>query len=136
MASIQILSDGRLIKVSFLASLLLAFSFLPGESRADVPESQKAEVQHLLDYLKNSGCRMDRNGNIHDADEAIKHIVRKYDYYRDDIKTTEDFIDRSASRSTFSGRSYQVLCPEKEARPTADWLKEELERYRKPKEES
>lgn len=131
MASIQILSDGRLIKVSFLASLLLAFSFLPGESRADVPEAQKAEVQHLLDYLKNSGCRMDRNGSIHDADEAIKHIVRKYDYYRDDIKTTEDFIDRSASRSTFSGRAYKVLCPGQEARPTADWLKEELERFRK-----
>jgi uncharacterized protein DUF5329 len=136
MASFEIQTDSKWVKVSFLMSLILSLSLLPGESRADVPEAQKAEVQHLLDYLKNSGCRMDRNGSIHDADEAIKHIVRKYDYYRDDIKTTEDFIDRSASRSSFSGRAYKVLCPGQEARPTEDWLKEELERYRKPKEES
>lgn len=106
------------------------------ESRADVPETQKPEVRHLLDYLENSGCRMDRNGSIHDAKEAVAHIVRKYDYYRDDIKTTEDFIMRSASRSTFSGNPYKVLCPEKKARPTEDWLKEELERFRKEQERS
>jgi hypothetical protein len=131
MASFEIQTDSKWVKVSFLMSLILSLSILPGESRADVPETQKAEVQHLLNYLADSGCKMDRNGSIHDPQEAVKHIVRKYDYYRDDIKTTEDFIDRSASRSSFSGRAYQVLCPEKEARPTADWLKEELERFRK-----
>lgn len=131
MAKFKFLSDGRFIKVSFLASLALVFSFLPGESRADVPEAQKPEVQHLLAYLKNSGCSMERNGSKHDAREAVEHIQKKYDYYRDDIKTTEDFIERSASRSSLSGRAYHVLCPGEEARPTADWLKEELERYRK-----
>ena len=112
-----------------VAGLLL---FLGGwtESRADVPEAQKPEVQHLLDYLIKSGCQMERNGDKHDAKEAVEHIVKKYDYYRDGIKTTEDFIARSSSRSMLSGRPYRVLCPGKEARPTADWLKAELERYR------
>ena len=127
--------SGRMwIKTSLIWSAVLLLSFLPGgwtESRADVPEEQKPEVQHLLDYLAHSGCRMKRNGIKHDAKDAVEHIVQKYDHYRDDIKTTEDFIDRSASRSSLSGLSYKVLCPGKEARPTADWLKEELERYRK-----
>jgi hypothetical protein len=131
MARFKILSGGRLTKVFVLVSLLLALHFLTGESRADVPEAQKPEVQHLLDYLKNSGCQMERNGSKHDAREAVEHIQKKYDYYKDDIKTTEDFIERSASRSSLSGRAYQVLCPGEEARPTADWLKDELERYRK-----
>ena len=134
MASFKIHHNYKRIKGTVLVSMALLLTLLSGEwteSRADVPEAQKPEVQHLLDYLKNSGCQMERNGSTHDADEAIQHIVRKYDYYRDDIKTTEDFIDRSASRSTFSGRAYKVLCPGQEARPTADWLKEELERFRK-----
>ena len=134
MASFDIQSRCRIAVLSFLgiAGLLLS-SGQSSESRADVPEAQKAEVQHLLTYLKNSGCQMKRNGSTHDALEAVEHIKKKYDYYKDDIKTTEDFIERSSSRSSLSGRAYQVLCPRKETRPTADWLKEELERYRKEK---
>ena len=74
---------------------------------------------------------MERNGSEHDADVAVEHIQRKYDYYRDEIKTTEDFIERSATRSSLSGRAYHVLCPGKKPRSTGEWLKEELERYRK-----
>ena len=104
---------------------------LPGlEVRADVPEAQQHEVAHLLDFISHSGCRMVRNGTAHEAPEAVKHIQRKYDYYREDIKTTEDFIDKSASRSTISGRAYTVECPGQTARPVAEWLKEELNHYR------
>ena len=117
----------------FMASLVLILSLLRGESEADVPEAQRPEVQHLLDYLKNSNCQMERNGSKHDSQEAVEHIQKKYDYYKDDIKTTEDFIERSASHSSLSGREYHVLCPGEKAQPTGDWLKEELERYRKEK---
>jgi len=119
-----------------LVSIVLAFSLLQGEGQADVPEAQKPEVKHLLEYLKNSGCQMERNGSKHDAREAVEHIQKKYDYYKDDIKTTEDFIERSASHSSLSSRAYKVLCPGEDARPTADWLKEELERYRKEQKDS
>jgi hypothetical protein len=133
MANFDIQTGGKgIVVLSFLGSFLLILS-LGGwtVSRADVPEAQKLEVQHLLDYLANSGCLMERNGDKHDTEEAVEHIARKYNYYKDDIKTTEDFIDRSASRSLLSGRSYNVLCPGKEPQLTADWLKEELDRFRK-----
>jgi len=109
----------------------LLFFYLSGVVGADVPETQNAEVQHLIDYLKTSGCEMERNGSRHDAEEAVKHIQKKYDYYRDDIKTTEDFIEKSASQSMLSGSKYRVHCPGGKVRLTADWLMEELERYRK-----
>lgn len=112
------------------------FSFLHGGSWADVPDAQKPEVQHLLDYLKISGCVMERNGSKHDAREAVEHIKKKYDYYKDNINTTEDFIERSASRSSLSGRVYHVLCPGKEPQHTSDWLNEELERFRKQRKGS
>ena len=74
---------------------------------------------------------MERNGINHETQEAVRHILRKYNYYRDRIQTTEDFINLAATRSLLSGRSYRVLCNGKESRLTADWLKEELDRYRK-----
>ncbi len=117
-----------------LASFALLLSLLSGgwiEGRADVAGAQKREVQHLIDFLSHSGCRMERNGKPHDAEEAVRHIVRKYNYYRDRIQTTEDFITLAATRSLLSGRSYRVLCNGKESRLMADWLKIELDRYRK-----
>ena len=131
MKTLQANSKHTVFSTALLGGALLSFALvLASEVQADVPETQKPEVQHLINYLKNSGCQMERNGSKHDAQEAVEHIQKKYDYYKEDIKTTEDFIDRSASRSSLSGRDYHVLCPGQEARPTADWLKEELERFR------
>lgn len=56
---------------------------------------------------------MERNGSKHDAQEAVEHLQKKYNYYRNDIQTTEDFIERSANRSPLSGRAYKLLCPGK-----------------------
>ena len=45
-----------------------------------------------------------RNGSEHKADAAVKHLLRKYDYAKDDLKTAGDFIIHCASRSSLSGR--------------------------------
>jgi hypothetical protein len=107
--------------------ILLAFA---GPLPADVPEQQKPEVQHLLDFVEQSDCIMVRNGDEHDGKKALSHIQRKYDYFRDDIKTTEDFIKYSATKSTMSGKYYTVKCPGKEEMRSQDWLLDELKRYR------
>ena len=54
----------------------------------------------------------------------------KYDYFRDDIKSTEEFIEYSASKSTMSGEYYTVTCPGFETIKTQDWLLAELKKYR------
>ena len=97
---------------------------------ADVPPEQQAEVDHLLATLETSDCVMIRNGKEHDGEEAADHVRRKYDHYRDDIGSTEDFIAYSATKSLISGRAYQVQCPGEEPQPSADWLLAELEAYR------
>ena len=97
---------------------------------ADVPAGQVKEVNHLLAFVKNSGCVINRNGTDHPAVKGISHIEKKYDYFRDDINSTEEFIELSATKSTMSGDYYTVKCPGKKAINTQDWLLEELERYR------
>jgi hypothetical protein len=108
---------------------ILAF-FISAFVWADVPPEQEKEVKHLLDFVKNSHCIINRNGTDYPAEKGIDHIQKKYDYFRDDIKNTEDFIEYSATKSTMSGKYYTVTCPDTETIKTRDWLLAELNRYR------
>jgi hypothetical protein len=99
-------------------------------ARADVPPGQRPEVDYLIAFLENSDCVMLRNGKAHDAREGAQHVRRKYDHYRDEIRTTEDFIARAATRSLVTGQAYRVRCPGQPERPAAEWLNEALAVYR------
>ena len=110
--------------------LLVTMSFLSSVSIADVSGKQRQEVDHLLAFVKNSGCIINRNGSEYLAEEGISHIEIKYDYFRDDINSTEEFIELSATKSTMSGDYYMVKCTGKKAIKTQDWLLTELKRYR------
>lgn len=98
---------------------------------ADVPPAQVKEIDHLVSYIKNSGCVVNRNGTDYPADEGLVHILRKYDYFRDDISSTEEFIELSATKSTMSGSYYTVICEGEKTVKTRDWLLTELARFRK-----
>lgn len=69
------------------------------------------EIQFLKNYIQTSPCQFNRNGDVHTTQEALKHIERKYQYFKDDITSAEMFIEKSASKSTMSGKAYTVICP-------------------------
>lgn len=107
----------------------MAAMLLSADGFADIPATQKGEVEHLLQYVELSDCVIDRNGTRHPGKEAVAHIQKKYDYFRDMIQSTEDFIEYSATRSTLSGKLYRVSCDGK-TMTTKKWLLEELRAYR------
>ena len=115
---------------SILAICIIAFSC---SANADIPKEQKIEVDHLLNFVKNSSCQINRNGKYHKGNKAVSHIERKYDYFRDDIGTTEEFIEYSATKSTMSGKFYLVRCGSADAVKTKEWLLKELKRFRENK---
>ena len=100
---------------------------------ADVLPEQKLEIEHLLSFVKTSPCEINRNGDLHKGNEAVSHIKKKYEYFKSDIKTSEQFIEYAATKSTFSGRHYMVKCGEGKSFKTKAWLLEELRNYRKNK---
>ena len=113
----------------YLAVILLIL-FLSSVS-ADVPEEQAPEVEHLINYLADSDdCRMIRNGKSYSAEDGAEHMRRKYDYFRGEISSTEEFIEYAGTKSTMSGRLYEVLCIGQEPEFSRDWLLEELSVYR------
>ena len=88
------------------------------------------EINHLLNFVSSSSCNFERNGSTHPAAKAVEHIKKKYDYYEDDIVSAEDFIKYSATKSTMSGKQYQIHCEGKKTITSKAWLLTELERFR------
>ena len=111
--------------------LTLSLMLLMSDACADVSPEQTPEVEHLLEFVRQSDCIMVRNGSEHIGEKAVSHIQKKYDYFRDDINSTEKFIEYSATKSTMSGKYYMVRCPGREEMRTQQWLLEELDVFRK-----
>ena len=111
----------------YYLTLMLLFASLV---HADVPPETRHEVDHLIEFVSNTPCQIDRNWTKHSGPEALVHIQQKYDYFRDDIKTTEQFIEYSASKSTMTGRDYLLKCKGQSTIKTRDWLLQELQQYR------
>lgn len=107
------------------AVLALCIGFHPCPSHAGM----QSEIDHLLQYIETSGCSFTRNANIHDGQAAGEHIRGKYAHTKRRITSAEDFIRYAATQSSLSGRPYQVTCDGIEM-PTAQWLTEELARFR------
>ena len=114
-----------------LKSLLLLITLLAFVSTAGYAEaSYKTEISHLLNYVKHTKCLYERNGDKHNGNIAVKHISRKYEHFKDEIHTAEDFIRLSATQSMMSGKKYHILCPGKKPVESGIWLLEELQKYR------
>ena len=109
----------------FAVSLLYSLS-VP----SDVSESQRDEVRHLLEFVRGSSCVMERNGKRYNGEDAYTHIRKKYHYFRDEIQTSEDFIEFSATKSTLSGTYYRVFCDSDPPMRSKDWLVDELNTFR------
>ena len=91
--------------------------------------SPEAEIAHLLDFIAGSPCAFIRNGVAYDGAQAMDHIKDKYEYYRDDIRSAEDFIVLAATKSAMSGKPYLVTC-DGATEPAADWITRELNAFR------
>lgn len=110
-----------------VASLALSAA-PPAASKAD------AEIGELLEALKSSGCRFQRNGTWYDAPQAAEHLGTKRAALTraNRIQSAEDFIRLAGTESSMSGKAYRVACPGKPEVDSKTWLESELVRIRGP----
>ncbi|MFZ5549870.1 MAG: DUF5329 family protein [Pseudomonadota bacterium] len=99
-----------------------------GAAQAATPAAVRNEITALLARLESSGCRFNRNGDWHGGAEAKGHLLRKLDAIdgKAAVTSTERFIELAASRSSSSGREYQVQCGSAAPQPSAAWLAAQL----------
>ncbi len=110
-----------------LLALVFVFSF---STHTFAAESLEQTVDYLIDYVGKSNTTFIRNGTSHTPAEAVAHIKAKYEHFKSEIKTPEDFIRLSASKSLLTGKPYLVRTPDGKEMRLDVWLTEALKQYR------
>ena len=87
------------------------------------------EIRALIQAVAESGCEFNRNGSVHSAEAAAEHLELKYSRGKRYAHSAEAFIERLASKSSWSGKPYQMVC-DGEEQPAGDWLTATLEEFR------
>lgn len=113
-------------------SVLTAFILLlaAGTALAEPVDNAMQAIEYLIDSVRTSDLSFVRNGSTYTAREAAAHLKAKYDYFKKQIKTPEDFIRLAGSKSEFSGRAYLVKTADGRTIPSAEWLGSLLAKYR------
>ena len=118
------------ILISGVVICLIPACYIAVADTSDKMENIAAAINYLLSFVENSDCTFIRNNRAHTAKEAVVHMQRKYDYFKDEIKTPEDFIRLAASKSLMSGRTYMVRTKDGKLIKSETWLLEALADYR------
>ena len=94
------------------------------------------EVNYLINAVSESGCNFVRNGKEHTASEAVDHLQMKARRGKRYYDTADEFIDRIASKSSWSGKPYLIQCDGQPAVTASDWFTRVLTEYRVSSEEA
>lgn len=117
------------MKTAFTAfALLLAATVL-----AKAPTTAtELEINSLFATLRASDCEFFRNGDWYKANKASDHLQRKYEALQKKglITNTESFIELAASKSSMSGKPYEVRCGSAAPVSSQSWFTTELNALR------
>ncbi len=114
--------------ITFLALLLY---LIPVTAHArDV--KQDARIENLISTVEAfKGAVFIRNGTEYDTKAAGAHLRMKLGKAGDKVKTAEDFINGIASKSSISGKPYQIRKPDGTVVDTRPYFYTRLKEYDK-----
>ncbi len=114
--------------------MLLALSFWGEAAVAAKPgPAQTAYETTRIEALitgveKAHGLVFIRNGSEHDGAAAAAHLRMKWKQAGSRVRTAEDFIKVCASKSSLSGRAYQIRSADGHLLDSADYFNAQLRR--------
>jgi len=118
-----------------ISTFLLAVQsllFISLASAAPLAPPIRAEIDALLSILEKSACEFNRNGSWYSASEAKAHLLSKLEYLerKNAVASAEQFIERGATSSSFSGKPYLVKCANANPVASSEWLSTQLKAIR------
>jgi hypothetical protein len=116
-------------------AFVLVFAGFAGLSlAADGSTRSQENFQETIAYLTLRVAEADvtfiRNSKDYTPVEAAKHLTSKYQYFKEEIRTPEDFIRLIATKSIMSGKPYLVRTRDDKIIPCSEWLHGILHEYR------
>lgn len=92
-------------------------------------ETMDQEIDYLLSTVAESDCVFIRNGKEYEGEAARKHLQMKRERGRKYYESTDEFIERIASKSSWSGKPYRIRCGDVEE-DAGIWFTDVLTLYR------
>lgn len=114
----------------FAASVVFACAWATGVARAGDAAAMDTEIDFLIGAVAGSSCTFIRNGKEHDAEAASEHLQMKRKRGKRYYDSTEEFIERIASKSSWSGRDYLIRCGSGATQTANAWFSSKLDEYR------
>ena len=93
-------------------------------------ESLEQTIAFLLHRIETADATFIRNGQAHTPQEAVGHVRAKYEHFKGQIKTPEDFIRLAATKSLLTGQPYLVRTRDGKEMPLSTWLSNALREQR------
>ena len=109
---------------------LLVITILSSIVLADDVTKTDAEIKFLTDHVKNSSFIFIRNGKEYSAEDAYKHMMKKYKYFKDKINNAETFIELTLTKSTVTGEKYRIKLSESKILLSQNYFLEKLKLFR------
>ncbi|MHC4638771.1 MAG: DUF5329 family protein [Planctomycetota bacterium] len=104
------------------------FQLLPVAAEIEVILSEQDMIEKMISSLQQlSDSKFIRNGKEYTIDEAVTHIKRKWEWKKSEIKTAEDFITITGSKSSVSGEPYLIKHPDGKVMKLEDWFQKQLD---------
>lgn len=116
-------------RICYLALALLLATNAHAGSTDPAQQATDREVDYLIEAVAGSGCDFERNGHYHDASDAAEHLRMKYQRGKRYADTSEHFIERLATKSSWTGKAYKIHC-QGNSQPSGEWLLQQLHQYR------
>ncbi len=111
-----------------IVSVFLALTLLV--SGAAFSATMDEEIDFLLETVGNSGCIFTRNGKDHAAEAARDHLQMKRKTGARYFDSSEEYIEKLASKSFWSGKPYYIQCGSESRVTAGEWFTVLLEQYR------
>jgi len=104
-------------------------------SNAAAPALTESEIiEKLIQTVASlEGAKFVRNGSEHSVNSALMLIRGKLNNQKDTIATAEQFIQICATRSTTSGKDYEIILKSGERVKSGEWLSARLRDIRNNK---
>lgn len=121
-----------------IANIFIFLLFLPASPAWADWSKEEARIHYLINEIEQLEGVFIRNGKKHSPDKASAHIrmklenaMRSWFAPDKDQWTAELFIEKIASKSSVSGKPYQIKFKTGQTVDAGDWLRERLNDFDK-----
>jgi len=112
-------------------SILFAAVMMLGNATAQADASNMdAEIDFLLDTVVTSNCVFIRNGSEYKSEAARDHLQMKRERGKRYFDNAEEFIEKIASQSSWTGKDYFIQCGDEPTQTANSWFTALLQKYR------